>query len=138
MFKQKVTIWLVGLICFSSAGGFSKVICCGSDGHIALEPVFHKHCECPKPDETSSQCRLSGPIIESMPGHGHCTDTVAISGVIISVRKNIKSSTDKLIATKITSKTTSLYCPTLLSHFLARGSKLSSFHEPLRTVILLT
>lgn len=138
MLKRIITIWLVALICSSSTCDLLRVVCYGSDGHIAIETIVHKHCECPEGDETGSQYRLVGTVIDSSSDHGHCTDAAVISGVILSVRKNIKtSSCSKDVSAKLTLKTSSLSCPSILSCFSTLRYKLSSFHEPLRTVILL-
>lgn len=134
MFKTKMTIWIMGLILISPVGGFSKVICYGPDGHIAIEPVVHNHCECP---ETDSQYRLAGSFADASSDHDHCTDKLAISGVILSIRKNIKRSS-KLVVAMLTSKTPLLDCHSILSCFSVLRCEFSSFHEPLRTVILLS
>jgi len=70
MQKQKVTILLIGLMCFSSVCGFSTVICRGSDGHIAVEPVVHNHCECPETTLADHQDKVAGAAIVSSADHG--------------------------------------------------------------------
>ena len=138
MFTKQIKIWLAGLICFSSMGGFSQVICYGSDGHVAMEPVAHKHCDCPESDETASQYDLSGSVIDASPCPGHCTEQLATSGVILSSRKIIKPLSGKLVAAKLVPKTTSLHCPSVVICYSALRWDLSSFHDPLRTVVLLS
>ena len=124
-------------MCFSSVSGFFAVICHGSDGHIAVEPVPHNHCRCPEPDERGNQDELGRSVVALSTDHKHCRDVPADSDVIFSVRKNEKTSTYKAIAAKlfvksILGRTTSFTkCP------CARCSEESSFFGPLRTIVLL-
>lgn len=132
MCERKISIWLVGLMCISSMGGFTKVICDGPDGHIAMEPAVHNHCQCPG---TNNEHESQAGVITA--DHEHCLDTVAITGIMVPVRKSIKHSTDKPITAKASSIANSLFCESLLSHFGVRRCESTSFHEPLRTIVLL-
>lgn len=137
MLKQKVTILLIGLMCFSSVSGFFTVICHGSDGHIALEHVFHNHCECPEFGETGNQNTFNGIAIDVSRDHDHCKDTIATSNFFISKRKNSKLLTLKVFTTNFPLKSVSPYITSPPGYLFMKLDALSSFFTPLRTLILL-
>jgi hypothetical protein len=137
MLKQKVTIMLTGLMFFSSISGFFTVICYGSDGHIAVEPLVHNHCECPEPDKSSHQKDSSEHCAGFSSDHGHCKDTPAMSSVVISVRKNNKLRLVKVFVQGLYQKSVSNHIKSSFSYLLSWDTELSSFFTPLRTVILL-
>jgi hypothetical protein len=109
MIKRTAIIWLVGLFCFNSVSGFFMVICQNSDGRVAVEPVFHSHCECPDIDNPADYAVA----ISSSADHDHCSDFVAVQ------------KTDLLVNTPV------------VGFFAAQGDGFASFHVPLRNVILL-
>ena len=132
MLKQKITILLLGLF-FSPLTGFLTVLCHGSDGHTAVEPVIHNHCECP---ETSAQGELAEFSIEFSADHGHCTDSAGTLNIIVATQKKTRHSTSKIVIGNFFLKSDlshiwSVYGLTL------RNQEFSSFYTPLRTVILL-
>jgi len=139
MLKQKWTILLIGLMCFSSASGLFRVICHGSDGHITIEPAGHNHCECPETAPINNHDILDGTLIGESDEHEHCRDVIATLDVILPAQKNVPLSIDKILAIN------SLLNPTLnraTCHFthpvIAWFCQLSVFYEPLRTIVLLT
>lgn len=137
MLKRKVTILLVGLICVSFISGFSSVICHGPDGHVAMEPSVHSHCECSETGQNEKQNQYDGTTISFSVNHEHCKDTVVAPNVLLPIRKNVKPSTLKIFIAKLTPKPISVYAPSFLDRFAAHRSELSSFHTPLRSIILL-
>jgi len=137
MLKQKVTIMLMGLICFSSISGFSTVICHGSDGHIAVELLLHDHCECPETNESDSHYKSTAAKVVSSVEHDHCQDYLASSDVIVQVRKNVEFSAHKVITANFILKHTSNHTPSIFSRYSMWSNDLSSFYLPLRTIVLL-
>ena len=137
MLKQKVTILLLGLICFSSVSGFLIVICHGPDGHIAVEPAVHNHCQCPETGETADEDQYGKIAVTASDDHGHCRDSIASSEVIIPTRKNFRLSTHKVFTNNLVLKPIAIYASSFLGRFTTRIDGLSSFYAPLRTVILL-
>ena len=133
MLKRKVTILLIGLMCFSSVSGFFTVICYGSDGHVAVESAGHNHCEC---DENEGQERAAVRLIESA-DHDHCMDAIAISNITASTQKNIKLSTYKVFRATLFLQTVSTHTASGRGYSIATSDALSSFFTPLETVILL-
>ena len=96
MLKRKVTILLVGFMCVSFINGLCTVICCGPDGHVAIEPVVHNHCECPETGQNEKQNKYAGATIDFSADHEHCKDTVVTPNVLLPIRKNVKPSTLKI------------------------------------------
>ena len=137
MLKRKVTILLIGLMCFSSVSGFFAVICHGPDGHIAVEPVVHNLCQCSETGETGDEDKYGRIAIVASDGHGHCRDSIASSDVIIPTRKNVRLLTHKVFTNNLVLKSISTSTPFVISRFTARSEGLSSFYAPLRTVVLL-
>jgi len=136
--KQKVTILLIGIVFLSPLSGFLTVICHGSDGHIAVEPLVHNHCECPEIGEAEHQDKIAGSSIESAADHGHCKDSIATSGLIFSTRKNVKTSIYKVFSANLFLKSNSTLSRSFFGYLSTRSHELSSFFTPLRTIILLT
>lgn len=136
MQNQKLTILLIALMCFISVNGFFTVICHGADGHIAVEPAIHKHCQCPETPQTSDQHKFTANLIDSSTDHEHCKDSIANSNILVSPRKNIKLSTHKILTPNLLLNTAAAHSSSVFS-LLTRSYELSSFHTPLRTVILL-
>jgi len=136
MLTRKVTIWLLGLMCLSPVTGFLTVVCHGSDGHIGIESVTHNHCPCPETTETGNQDKFAAPAIHSSADHGHCRDTTAASSIVISARKNVKLSTQKILISHISRKVDAADASSDIG-LAAYSNTSSAFHTPLRTVILL-
>ena len=101
MLKQKVTILFIGLMCFNLVSGFLTVMCHGSDGHVAMEPVGHNHCERQESCETGNQNDFTVSVIAAANNHDHCKDTIAISNFIVPVRKNFKLSTHRIFTANL-------------------------------------
>jgi len=137
MLKRKITILLVGLMCISFVSGFPAVICHGPDGHVAIEPPAHNHCECSETGQDEKQTTYTGTTIDFSADHEHCKDTVVTPNVLLPIQKNFKPSTSKIFIAKLTPKPILAYTPSLLSCFAAQSSELPSFHTPLRSIILL-
>jgi hypothetical protein len=132
---RKVTILLVGLMCFSSVSGFSSVICHGPDGHVAIEPLVHSHCECPETGQ--KQNKYAGTTIDFSADHEHCKDTVVAPNVLLPILKNVKPSTFKIFIAKLSPKPISVHTFSFLIRFTTQSVELFSFHTPLRSIILL-
>ncbi len=137
MIKDKVIILLITLTCVSPMSGLFTVICYGSDGHIAVEPIGHNHCECPESAGGSGQKASSEAGIGFSCNHSHCKDTPANSSVVLSVRKNIKPKLAKLFVQGLYQKSISNHMTSSFRHSLLWNTELSSFFTPLRTIILL-
>ena len=137
MLKQKITIWLIGLMCSSIVNGYSTVLCHGPDGHIAIKSAVHNHCRCPDPDHNNKQNKVPERPFALSVGHGHCKDTMATQNALLPERNNIKQTIYKIFTAKLHLKTFLNRAPSFFNGFTAQGSELSSFHTPLRSIILL-
>ena len=135
MLKQKVTILLIGLMCLSSVSGFFMVTCHGSDGHVAMEPVFHNHC--PETDHTGNQNNSSESEADLHFRHNHCIDTIAASYFYVLSQKNHRNSLLKVVTMNYSLKSASSNISLHLRDSDAKHNQLSPFFTPLRTVILL-
>ena len=135
--KQKMTILLIGLICFSSVSGFFIVMCCGFGSHIAVEPVVHRHCEHPGTAGNISQREFDGVAVKLSADHGHCEDFIAIFDIIVSSRMGVKLSKYKVYAPNPSTELVSIHSTLSFGGFIAKRDESSSFHAPLRTIILL-
>ena len=131
------TILLTGLMCFSSINGFFTVICHGSDGHIAVEPVIHNHCECPETSESGHQDMFAGIAVKSCRDHGHCADTIVTSDYIVPARKNIKSQLAEVFVQSPHQKSISNQMTSSFGHSFSWDTELSSFFRPLQSIIIL-
>ncbi len=132
-----MTLLLIGLMCFSFINGFFTVICHGSDGHVAVEPVIHNHCECSESDESGHQDIFAWLASESCSDHGHCTDTIVSSDYTVSARKNIKPQLAKVFVQILCQKSTSNQITSSFRHLLSWDAEFSSFFRPLRSIIIL-
>jgi len=137
MIKHKIIILLSVSICFSHVNGLFTVICHGANGHIAVEPVSHNHCECHESDGSGHQKEISESGIDLSSEHSHCKDTLAASGVVFSVRKNTKTQLDKVFVQGLYQKSISNHMISSFRYPLLWNTELSSFFTPLRTVIIL-
>ena len=137
MIKQKVTILLTGLICFSSFSGLFTVVCHGFDGHVAVEAVGHDHCGCSEAGGNGNQREVLGAGVGLSTGHGHCRDTVAVSNFIVPAGKNIKLSPVKAFTVNHFLNSISTQATSFFGYRAAGSGEFSSFFEPLRTIILL-
>jgi hypothetical protein len=139
MLKQKMTILLIGLMCLSSASGLFRVICHGSDGHIAIEPAGHEHCECPETAPINNHDTLAKTLIGAHAKHAHCRDVLATLDVVLPAQKNITLSIDTIFTTNPSQNPTLNRTTCHFTHpAIAWLCKLSVFYEPLRTIVLLT
>ena len=137
MLKRKVTIMLIGLMCFSSVSGFFTVICRGMDGHIAIEPLVHNHCRCSHNGETEKNNDSEDSNIKFSATHTHCTDAVATSNYILPARKTSKHSLYKVFTVKLFLKSNSNAGESIICNLAAQSGQLHSFFTPLETIILL-
>ena len=126
-----MTILLLGLMCFSSVSGFSTVICRGADGHIAVEPAVHTHCECPG-DAKADEQDVFEAVVEDCVGHNSCTDAFPNSNCVVP-----KAPTYKVLTAIPFLKSISIHTTTFFGLMVAQHNELSSFFVPLRTVIIL-
>jgi hypothetical protein len=137
MRKDKVIMLLMALLCVGPISGSFAVMCCGSDGHVAVEPIFHDHCDCPEADESGGQTDSDGSLIPSSDGHCHCEDAPITSDAVLSVRDNTKLEVPKVFVQDLCQKSTSDCMTNPFSCPLSWSAELSSFFAPLRTIILL-
>jgi hypothetical protein len=137
MLKQKATILLIGLMCFSSVSGFFKVTCHGSDGHIAEEPLFHNHCQCPEPEPGDNLNHSSESHADLSIEHSHCKDTITAWDFYVLAQKNRLTSLLKIVAGNSFFKSISFDISLYLRDSDTKHVQLSPFFTPLRTVILL-
>jgi len=137
MIKDNVIILLIALTCVSPMSGLFTVICYGNDGHIAVEPIGHDHCDCPESEGGSGQKASSEAGIGFSCNHSHCKDSPANSNVVLSVRKNIKPQLAKVFVQSVYQKSISDHRTSSFRYSLLWNTELSSFFTPLRTIILL-
>ena len=116
-----------------SYGGF--VLCYGSDGHVAMEPVFHNHC--PEPDHTGNQNNSSESEADLSFEHSYCKDTITASDFYVLAQKNHVISLLKIVTTNSFLKAVSPDVSSHLRYSDMNNDQLSPFFTPLRTVILL-
>ena len=133
MIKKTIPILLIGMICVGSISGLFTVTCYGADGHVAVEPVTHNHCDCPETDGTSND--KSG--IGLSDDHEHCTDSITTSNILSPNRKNSTSFPDKISALSCVLKSIAPFTPSVLGFYAIHRFDFSSFHTPLQTIILL-
>lgn len=133
MHKPVVTILLIGLMCISLVNSLT-VICHGSDGHFAVEPLIHNHCGCSGSDHDQLQAVYTEPPVEISADHEHCTDSLASHSLLLS-REKVKFSKQFFIVNQIP-KSLSV-CISPASNFTVKGDEFSSFHTPLQSTILL-
>ena len=137
MVRTNLIALLLAFICIGPISNPFTVICYGSDGHIAMEPIFHNHCECPKADENTIQKDCSSSSILLSYHHSHCKDSPLTSSVVVSARKNIKLQLAKVFVQGFYQKSTSNHVTSSFRSPVLWGTELSSFFMPLRTIILL-
>jgi hypothetical protein len=137
MLKLNITILLAVIMCLSPISGLFAVICHGSDGHIAVEPVFHSHCDCPQMPEASYNHAHTGATIGSSADHDHCRDFTTFSSVILP-GKTVKPSPVKVLTASYLQNTFLFQGRSFLSCLTAQSGELCPFFTPLRTVILLS
>jgi hypothetical protein len=87
MMKDKIITLFIAFLCVGFLTSSFTVICHGSDGHIALEPVVHNHCLCPESNENAPPVDSTDSLVLFSNDHNHCTDILAASSIIISIRK---------------------------------------------------
>jgi hypothetical protein len=133
MFKHMLTLLLTELVAFGPVIGVFTVICHGSDGHVALEPLAHNHCDCHETDETSPIKTDNG-----MSGdHGHCTDVEVASGVLFSERAIKQTLSVFMTAANSAFLSFTGQNEILFGINTPPDKDFISFHTPLRTIILL-
>jgi hypothetical protein len=125
-----MTLLLIGLILVSSISGSLTVVCHGADGHVAVEPLVHDHCECPETDLPKNPVSIGSDCLDS---HGHCTDYDPASHLITPT----KQSTHQGFTPALTGYVDSLIHSYFLSKLTSQDDHLPAFYTPLRTVILL-
>lgn len=137
MMRQKTITALIGLMCFSLISGSFTVICHGSDGHQAIEPVLHNHCECPESDVDDQHGDNHSSEFFLSTNHNHCKDIPGDSIFSISLRKNNKPQIGKIPAESLYQNETSDYMLSCFRCTVSHNIDLSSFFTPLQSVILL-
>ena len=137
MIRHTLINILIGLMCFSLIIGSFTVICHGSDGHQAIEPVLHHHCECPESDEGGQHRDSNGSVSFVSTDHNHCKDVPASSIFSISLRKDNKSRIEIIPAKSLYQNEESDYMLSCFKSTLSRNVDLCSFFTPLQSVILL-
>jgi len=137
MIKEKIITLLIAVMCVSLISGSFTVICYGSDGHIAVEPILHNHCDCHKSEESSHQENYSDSSVAFESDHSHCKDTLVMSGIAISVRNKVKLQLVKILEQNLYQKLVSDHMTSSFRHPFLGDTELSSFFTPLETVILL-
>jgi len=136
MFRQKIIILLIGLMCFGSVGGVLAVVCHGSDGHVAVEVAVHNHCECDGDGQDDEGARLSiRAVDEDCCGHDHCEDSL-VSSKYVALRKNVKAA-HRVFVSNLFLKSISEHTTALSGRRAERRSGHSSFFGHLETVIFL-
>jgi hypothetical protein len=134
MVKKTAILLLVGLIAISSISGSFTVICHGADGHIAVEPLVHNHCQCPETGEPAAMAL----IVSNCPDdHDHCQDFILASHLITPTNKTHKQSIDQTFISGLMRQVDSLMHNSFLGKFTSQDDNLPAFHTPLLTVILL-
>lgn len=137
MLRNRFALILAGLMCLSSVGRFSTVVCHGSDGHITIEPVLHSHCDCPESAEPHPERGITGYAMGSSHDQWHCTDSVIASTYFVSVKKNVRPLSHTTFVPHSVTDSNSTAASSLPGR---RGMPIeapSPFHLPLQTVILL-
>ncbi|MHC5082554.1 MAG: hypothetical protein ACYTET_01250 [Planctomycetota bacterium] len=137
MRSRTTTFLLLGLMCFSSVSGFLTVICHGSDGHVAVEPVAHDHCQCPETDtHDDRQAPVEGAIY-SADCLEDCQDILAADSFVVSKRKNVRSASEKSIVATFSQPLDVTQATTFSGYLASQSHDLYSFHVPIRTIVLL-
>ena len=138
MRSKLTTFLLIGLMCFSSVSGFLTVICHGSDGHIAVEPVAHEHCQCSETDNSDDHGSLVEIAMRSATDHDHCTDTLATSSFVIPQRKEAKLASQKVAATNLIERLNPTQTTSFSGYQASQSPESGTFYAPIRTIVLLT
>jgi hypothetical protein len=130
---------MVVIICLLIIGNLAQgtVLCFGADGHVELEPAFHKHCDHLVHYHASEQNQHS-----HEPGHEkgkHCEPCVdiPISMGLAKISHTPKRSnpTSPVPAANVIADTDKINCSAF--HLISNTSVDTSYFTPLRTVILL-
>jgi len=137
MIKQKVTILLMGLMLYSPVSGLFTVICHGSDGHVAIEPAVHSHCECQETDIAVNKDSTSGVTFGLAINHDHCRDYKTFSNNIAHTGKNFRLLTQKVLAANLVTQSLSANTNSIFRFVNVQGNEFFSFYSPLKTIILL-
>lgn len=133
MLRQRITILLIGLICFNFVSGFLTVICHGSDGDITVKYTGHSVCKCTDDVEVEIPTKA---ILDDTTDHKHCNDFIASSD-IIPTKKELKHFINKGFTTFFTSHLISEQISPIYSRSIEQSTELSPFFMPLQTIILL-
>lgn len=133
MLRRRVTILLIGLFFFSTISGIGSVLCYGSDGHIALEPAVHHHCDCAGEDSSHH----SEDMIIAAEGHGHCVDVAVGVDALISVEKSIRFSVVEVLKANPLLPSFSFQNASTIKSGTVDSEPLPSFFGPLGVIILL-
>ncbi|MEN8127764.1 MAG: hypothetical protein ABFR90_08160 [Planctomycetota bacterium] len=108
--------------------GYSKVLCYGNDGHVAIEPVFHNHCHHDEHDHEDNQDRDP----EFSDSCDPCED-ILISNDLEPVRlSHSTESNDMHFNISFSAVTVSCYAVSIAPF------EASSFFKPLSSIRLLT
>jgi len=137
MTKDRLITLLIALLCIGPISSSFTVICYVSYGHIAVESILHDHCDCPESEGGSQQKDSSEAGVGLSSNHSHCTDILATSSLVVSVRKNLKPQLVKVFVQGFCQKFISNLMTSSFRYPFSWDTELSSFFTPLRTVILL-
>ncbi len=130
---------MVVLICLLIIGNLAQgtVLCFGADGHVELEPAFHKHCDHPVHCHDSDQNQHSHEAGHEKGKHCEpCVDIpISIGLAKISHMPEQSSPTSPVPAANVIADTDKINCSTF--HLISNTSVDTSYFTPLRTVIML-
>ncbi len=130
MKRPIVTIMLIGLLCYGTFNSAFAVLCRSVDGHVTVEPVVHSHCRCP--DDSPAGIAIT---FDSPSEHHHCIDSPVDSNAIVTPQKDVRLSAKPLLLKPVLMSDLMPLPVTFDGTFSRNG--LSSFHEPLKTIVLL-
>lgn len=132
MSNPKILILLLGVLIHSTTG-FLTVLCHGSDGQTMVELTAQAHCECPE-DLAIEEANADSSIFSDK--QGHCTDSLYTLNVIFTLQEKAKQFTIQVVAATLSTKSEATDVSPV-PDFSSHTQPVSSFHTPLRTIILL-
>jgi hypothetical protein len=130
---------MVVLICLLIIGNLAQgtVLCFGADGHVGLEPAFHKHCDHPVHYHASDQNQHSHEAGHEKGKHCEpCVDIpISIGLAKISHMPKQSNPTSPVPAANVIADTDKINYSAF--HLISNRSVDTSYFTPLRTVIML-
>jgi hypothetical protein len=116
---------LILAVTFSSYG---NVLCYGSDGHVAIEPLFHNHCGHDEHEHDENQGRDSVCLNSCSP----CQDVLIRNDLEPARMKNSVSFCNFHFSNSVSKEITSCFAIRIAQY------EISSFFAPLNSIRLLT